>query len=1040
MTSETSSVEQAADGLSAATAETHPHEVVEESNTENINGSTVQASDPTEILPASLNFERSHHNHDDADNGINDNNDQQRGQKQQKQSPRHETVALSKSRKCSQSSSRSSLYPSLEFVAKTASDFDSDQVEQSWQNAAVVSLRKRQQVSSITSSNGVGSDDSRESSRREYPLSYSGFNGFDGTALSPSTGSMGVSTALSETSATPMLGSPSMPAAAPGILFRNMHDTTASASALGSPTDPAPLAASMADLGNFQNDAYISSEPTHNREDDDMIAMKMAAAYGGGMSTSCTVTSEAATAVPDDFPDQAAEATIVEYGMIHPLEEETVVQAEFVCSSEFEANAMDQHENYANDALAQPTTISQPVDSTNHSGADLAAEATVIASGPAEKATEAAWSANDAREAVVLQEEQRETSYGSIDDLDTKPPAIPVIRDCDIGVLPLEQGDMVVNSFSQEHSFVADDHIASSAVATVVDYDVHPSEMTSSSVQAEFLGSSQIELGFEQITPATMEPHIDHAEHVFEVHTTEDATATEATVVDSGPAHKATAEAWSTGAAEIAQVLDNCIHRIAAFSEHVDSDNSILGRTMVAIESDRTGNNGDQEQGVAEIVAITEIEHPSELVSEDTAATAELLGSAIDSPEATASPVEAMGPPLDRSAHEIVAHNESTIVVNSNSAALPHEAEVTLVVDNGAAETTRVVFAQTSSVATGEEPSQNNNEANDNQLEAVTAVAVLEVEQHMAASGDDFYDYPLKPSQGRIASRAQSEPTRVASDHGQSATSSEEGPTWPDTPPMAVATRVENSGGSTASAPPALHAPSPPTVPAVESSPRSRQEHGGVHLLTNNLSRGTSNVMEMLFGNTRPGVMRNPISFEMDSLTATVLPRILLPSSVIYSEATQSWVATVNTNQKALDCNDVEESSKALRAFSVPTKKQAICLARAWAPPRMHPFESNPQCFICETSFAVFRRACHCRNCGVCICSSCSLQWPSKMLPATYNIKKEGTVNICKACDWLCSSFRLALLNGDYDKAITLYETGNVNLTTPFANVKGELL
>jgi hypothetical protein len=62
------------------------------------------------------------------------------------------------------------------------------------------------------------------------------------------------------------------------------------------------------------------------------------------------------------------------------------------------------------------------------------------------------------------------------------------------------------------------------------------------------------------------------------------------------------------------------------------------------------------------------------------------------------------------------------------------------------------------------------------------------------------------------------------------------------------------------------------------------------------------------------------------------------------------------------------------------------------------------------------------------------------MLPATYNIKHEGMVNICKACDWLCSAFRLALLNGDYDKAIALYETGNINLTTPFANVKGELL
>jgi hypothetical protein len=64
------------------------------------------------------------------------------------------------------------------------------------------------------------------------------------------------------------------------------------------------------------------------------------------------------------------------------------------------------------------------------------------------------------------------------------------------------------------------------------------------------------------------------------------------------------------------------------------------------------------------------------------------------------------------------------------------------------------------------------------------------------------------------------------------------------------------------------------------------------------------------------------------------------------------------------------------------------------------------------------------------------------MLPMTYNIKREGTIiNVCKACDWLCSAFRLALINGDYDKAIALYETGNLNdLTTPFANVKEELL
>lgn len=199
--------------------------------------------------------------------------------------------------------------------------------------------------------------------------------------------------------------------------------------------------------------------------------------------------------------------------------------------------------------------------------------------------------------------------------------------------------------------------------------------------------------------------------------------------------------------------------------------------------------------------------------------------------------------------------------------------------------------------------------------------------------------------------------------------------------------------------------------------------------------------METLFGNTRPGSRRqNLAGFDLNKMSGSVLPRTLLPSSVIYSEATNSWVATVNTNQKALEANNVEESSKALRAFSVPTKKQAMALARAWAPPQMHPFGANPNCFICESQFAVFRRACHCRNCGVCVCNACSVQWPSKMLPVTYNIKKEAAVNICQACDWLCSAFRLALLHGDHDQAVALHSTGNINLTTPFANVKGELL
>jgi hypothetical protein len=171
-----------------------------------------------------------------------------------------------------------------------------------------------------------------------------------------------------------------------------------------------------------------------------------------------------------------------------------------------------------------------------------------------------------------------------------------------------------------------------------------------------------------------------------------------------------------------------------------------------------------------------------------------------------------------------------------------------------------------------------------------------------------------------------------------------------------------------------------------------------------------------------------------------ILPRQLLPWSVFPSETTGMWVAAVNTNQKALDSNDIAEASKALRAFSVPTKNQAEALARAWAPPRMHAFAENPNCFICESAFALFHRPCRCRNCGVCICSNCAVQWPSKMIPDTYNVKKESMVNVCKTCDWLCSAFRLALLEGKRDEAIAIHATSNVNLVTPFANVKGELL
>ena len=61
------------------------------------------------------------------------------------------------------------------------------------------------------------------------------------------------------------------------------------------------------------------------------------------------------------------------------------------------------------------------------------------------------------------------------------------------------------------------------------------------------------------------------------------------------------------------------------------------------------------------------------------------------------------------------------------------------------------------------------------------------------------------------------------------------------------------------------------------------------------------------------------------------------------------------------------------------------------------------------------------------------------MIPETYNRKRENNVNVCKGCDWLCHAFRLALLEGNFDKAVAIHATSNVNLNSPFGNVKGEL-
>ncbi|EEC49687.1 predicted protein [Phaeodactylum tricornutum CCAP 1055/1] len=144
-----------------------------------------------------------------------------------------------------------------------------------------------------------------------------------------------------------------------------------------------------------------------------------------------------------------------------------------------------------------------------------------------------------------------------------------------------------------------------------------------------------------------------------------------------------------------------------------------------------------------------------------------------------------------------------------------------------------------------------------------------------------------------------------------------------------------------------------------------------LQVLSSSIARGTNKAFEALFGDAKPPfVSRRRLA---DGEAARyIVSRTLLPASVIFSQPTKM------TNQKALDSNDVMEASKSLRAFSLPSERQAKCLAQAWTPPRMEPFANHPL-------------------------------------------------------------FRLALLDGDQDKAVALYATGNINIVCPFGNVKGEL-
>ena len=177
------------------------------------------------------------------------------------------------------------------------------------------------------------------------------------------------------------------------------------------------------------------------------------------------------------------------------------------------------------------------------------------------------------------------------------------------------------------------------------------------------------------------------------------------------------------------------------------------------------------------------------------------------------------------------------------------------------------------------------------------------------------------------------------------------------------------------------------------------------------------------------------------SVSKYVVTRTSLPYTIEHNEMTMAWTAIINTSQEALDEDDTELLEETTVTISFKTIEEAREACHAYAPPRMHSFQDSPKCHICKKGFnRILRRPSHCRNCGLCVCSSCTHHWPACMLPLTYRMgKRKRVYKVCMACDWVNITFRQALLSGNHDQALALEATGNINLRNPFANMKGEM-
>ncbi len=259
--------------------------------------------------------------------------------------------------------------------------------------------------------------------------------------------------------------------------------------------------------------------------------------------------------------------------------------------------------------------------------------------------------------------------------------------------------------------------------------------------------------------------------------------------------------------------------------------------------------------------------------------------------------------------------------------------------------------------------------------------------------------------------------------------------------PIIFAELVENLEDEDERPPPATAPPEPETT-----QNQSPEANSNTVLCPPNQSTSITNTnMNEIPSKRKRGCkpQKNKNRFKTDiSVSRFIVTRTSLPYTIEYNETTLEWAALINTDQEALDTNDSDMIEQGVVTMVFKSIDEARAACHAYAPPRMHSFEDSPKCQICKKGFnKILRRPSHCKNCGICVCSRCTVNWPSSMLPITYNMKsnrRKRFYKVCMACDWLNDTFRQSLLHGDLDKAVALQTTGNVNSRNPFANVRGE--